>query len=159
MNQNRTFVAAVGLIALLNAAASAQTPAAGPAGGVPAATVTVPTGSLQKAQNAWRGRTLIGAPVFNDNRQRIATINELLINDDGMVDKVVLSVAQSRQLVAVAFNQLRFVPSQSSGMPVGRRGWRRLNQMNTITTFGVMLPGATRETLTGMETFRFVPSP
>jgi hypothetical protein len=31
--------------------------------------------------------------------------------------------------------------------------------MSTITTFGVMLPGATRETLTGMETFRFVPSP
>jgi hypothetical protein len=159
MNQNRTFVAAVGLIALFNAAATAQTSPAGPGVGGSAATVTVPTGSLQRAQNAWLGRTLIGAPVFNDNRQRIATINELLINDDGMVDKVVLSVAQSRQLVAVAFNQLRFVPSGSAGMPIGRGGWRRLNQMSTITTFGVMLPGATRETLTGMETFRFVPSP
>lgn len=160
MNQNRSSAAAVGLAGLLIASAVAQTPSTGPGYGTPATTVTVPAGSLQRAQNAWRARMLIGTPVFNDNGQRVATIADLLISDAGSVDRVVLAVAQPRKLVAVAFGQLRFVPSQSVGTPFGRRA-RRLNQIATvaITPYGVMLPGTSRDTLTGMETFRFVPSP
>jgi hypothetical protein len=159
MNQNRTFVAAVGLTALLIASAMAQTPAASQSDSISATAVTVPRGWLERAQNAWRGQTLIGAPVFNDNRQRIATINDLLINDDGVVDKVVLLVTQRRQLVAVAFRQLKFVPSRSIPTPVGRRALLHLNQINPITMFGVMLPGVTRDSLASMEKFRFVPAP
>jgi PRC-barrel domain len=94
MNHNLSIAAAVGLSALLIASAAAQTPSAGQANGAATATFTVPAGSLQKVQNAWRGRMLIGAPVFNNVGQRIATINDLLITDDGMVDRVVLSVTQ-----------------------------------------------------------------
>jgi hypothetical protein len=160
MIQNRSISAAVGLTGLLIASAVAQTPSAGQGDGTPTTTVTVPAGSLQRTQNAWRARTLIGTPVFNDNGQRIATIADLLIGDAGAVDRVVLSVTQPRQLVAVPFGQLRFVPSQSVGTPFGRRA-RRLTQIATdaIRPYGVMLPGASRDTLAGMETFRFVPSP
>jgi hypothetical protein len=160
MIQNCSIAAALGLAGLLTASAAAQTPSTGQGNGTPATTVTVPAGSLQRAQNAWRARTLIGTPVFNDNGQRIATIADLLISDAGSVDRVVLAVAQPRKLVAVPFDQLRFVPSQSVGTPFGRRA-RRLTQIATDATrpYGVMLPGANRDTLAGMETFRFVPSP
>jgi PRC-barrel domain len=61
-------------------------------------------GTAQKSQNSWRGRTLVGTAVFNDNGQRIATINDLLITDDGRVDQVVLAVRRMRgKLVTVPF--------------------------------------------------------
>ncbi len=157
MHHNRSVAAAV-LAALLIGPVAAQAPPASDA--APTALVTVPAGSLQKTQNAWRGRALIGTPVFNDTGQRIATISDLLITDDGMVDRVVVSVTQRRKLVAVPFGQLRFVPSQSVATPVGRRA-RRLTQIatNAIKPFGVMLPGASQDSLASMETFRFAPSP
>jgi hypothetical protein len=160
MNHNLAIAAAIGLSALLIASAAAQTPSAGQANGAATTTITVPAGSLQKVQNAWRGRMLIGSPVFNDVGQRIATINNLLTTDDYMVDRVVLPVTQPRQQVAVPFIQFRFVPSQSVATPVGRRA-RRLTQIATdaIRPFGVMLPDARRESLASMEAFRFVPPP
>jgi PRC-barrel domain len=55
---------------------------------------------------------LLGTAVFNDNGQRIATINDLLITDDGRVDQVVLAVRRmGGKLVTVPFGQLRFAPS------------------------------------------------
>jgi hypothetical protein len=73
---------------------------------------------------------LIGSPVFNDVGQRIATINDLLITDNGIVDRVVLSVTQRRQQVAVPFIQFRFVPGERVATPVGRRALR-LTQIAT----------------------------
>ena len=158
MRRHRSIAYAVGLAALLATSAVAQQPATG----APTAATdpTVPAGSLQRTQNAWRGRMLIGAPVFSDGGQRLATITDLLIADNGMVDKVVLAVAQPRKLVALPFEQLRFVPSQSVGTPFGRRA-QRLNQIATdaIRPYGVMLPGASRDTLAAMETFRFASPP
>jgi hypothetical protein len=160
MRQIRSIAATAGIAALLMTSAMAQAPPAGQGDAAAATNVTVPVGSLQRTQNAWRGRMLIGTPVFSDGGQRIATISDLLITDDGMVARVVLAVTQRRKLVAVPFNQLRFVPSQSVGMPFGRRA-RRLTQIATdaIRPFGVMLPGATQDSLASMETFRFVPLP
>ena len=156
MNRKRSIGAAIGLTALLITSAAAQTPTGQGDGAAP--TVTVARGSLQKVQNNWRGRTLIGTPVFDDNGQRIATIDDLLITDDGKVDRVVLSVRGRRQLVAVPFGQLRFVPSRNFGTPLGRRGTARLAQSG-MRLFGVILPGASRDSLADMETFRFVSSP
>jgi hypothetical protein len=158
MRRHCPIIAAVGLAALLAATASAQTPSASDTNA--AANATVPAGSLQRIQNAWRGRTLLGAPVFNDGGQRIATITDLLIADDGRVDKVVLAVTQPRRLVAVPFGQFRLVPSQSVGTPFGRRA-QRLNQIATeaVRPYGVMLPGASRDTLAAMESFRFASPP
>jgi hypothetical protein len=160
MNQNRSIATAVVLAGCLIASASAQTPSAGQGAGTAAPAVTVPAGSLQKAENAWRGRILIGTSVFNDNGQRIATIDDLLITDDGKVDRVVLSVTR-RQLVAVPFSQFRFVPSQSIATPGRREPLRRWTRIaaNAAGPFGVLLPGASRDSLVGMEPFRFVSPP
>jgi hypothetical protein len=159
MNLNRSIAVAVMLVGSFIASATAQIASPGQGDGTATTAITVPAGSLQKTQNAWRGRTLIGTPVFNDSGQQIATINDLLITDEGVVDRVVLSVRR-RQLVAVPFSQFRLVPSQSIGRRLGRRG-RRFTGIATTAfgLFGVMLPGASRDSLASMEEFRFVTSP
>ena len=135
--------AAIWLMALFMAStAAAQTPSAGD-GDTTATTVTVPAGSLQRVQNSWRGRRLIGTSVFGDNGEQIAIVNDLLITDDGMVRLVVLAVTQRRQLVAVPFSQLRFVPNQRIGTHAGRRGTRFPSA--EFGPFGIMLPGASRK--------------
>ena len=146
--------AAVVLAALLTTAAVAQPPSAGQGVGTSAAAVTAPSGSPQKALNTWRGRMLIGTRVFNDHGVWIATIDDILITDDGMVDRVVLSVTR-RRLVVVPFNQFRFVPTQSiPGREPLLRGWTRI-AANAPGHFGVLLPGASRASLASMESFHF----
>src|SRR5215472_18285880 len=156
MNRKSSIGAAIGLTALLVTSAAAQPPTGPGDGAAPA--VTVARGSLLRVQNNWRGGALIGTPVFDDQGQRIATIDDLLITDDGKIDRVVLSVRGRRQLVAVPFGQLRFVPSLNFGSLLGLRGAARLAQSG-IRLFGVILPGASRASLAEMETFRFVSSP
>jgi hypothetical protein len=148
MNGKRSIGTAIGLTALLITSAAAQSPTGLSDG--PAAAVTIARGSLLRVQNNWRGTALIGTLVFDDHGQRIATIGDLLITDDGKVDRVVP--------VAVPFGQLRFVPSLNFGTPVGRRGTARLAQSGT-RLFGVVLPGASRDSLAEMETFRFISTP
>jgi hypothetical protein len=158
MNPKYSIAATVVLAGLLIASATAQTPSPGQGDGTATTAITVPAGSLQKAQNGWRGRMMIGTPVFSDNGRQIATIDDLLITDDGKVDRVVLSVTRRRR-VAVPFSQLRFVPSQI-GTRIGRRARRfGRNVTNAFRPFGAMLPGANGDTLASMEEFRFVPSP
>src|SRR5215813_5166789 len=106
MNRKRSIGAAIGLTALLTTSAAAQPPTGVGDGAAP--TVTVARGSLLRVQNNWRGRALIGTPVFDDHGQRIATIDDLLITDDGKVDRVVLSVRGRRRLVAVSFGAAPF---------------------------------------------------
>jgi hypothetical protein len=91
MNLIRAIAIAAAFEGLLVAPCHAQQ--AGPPGPARQATSTLTAGTAQKSQNNWRGRTLIGTAVFNDNNQRIATINDLLITDGGRVDQVVLAVA------------------------------------------------------------------
>jgi len=150
-----------GLAATLAAPALAQTGpnrASTPATANPPAAVseaTVPIGSVQKSQDEWRGRTLIGATVLDDNGRRLGTINDLLITDDHRIDKVILLAR--RRLVAVPFDNLRFVPSRSTGMPIPARVPVFHPALPEIRSYGVVLPGATRESLAQMPTFRFAP--
>jgi hypothetical protein len=120
----------------------------------------VPQGGVQKAQNEWRGRTLIGAAVFDDNGQRIAAINDLLIADDGRVDQAILSVGRlRRKLVSVPFNQLRFAPSppsRSAALPPLDDAAAPLSS-SAVTAYAVVAPGATRDSLANMPAFRFAP--
>jgi hypothetical protein len=114
-------------------------------------------GTAQKSQNNWRGRTLLGTAVFNDNGQRIATINDLLITDDGRVDQVVLAVRRMRgKLVAVPFSQLRFAPS-SGTLALAAPDAPTPAVSSDVKIYGVVLPGVTRDSLAKMETFRFAP--
>ena len=126
-----------------------------PAPTQPAAPTSVPAGSLEKVQNTWPARGLIGASVFNDNRQRVATVSDLLLTDDGKVDRVVLAVGPRGRLIAVAFEQLKFVPSQlavrgeMSRMAGAAHAERK--------PYGIMLPGVTRASLLQMERFQLTP--
>ena len=63
MNRKHSIGAAIGVTVLLITSAAAQTPTAQGDGAAPAVTVT--RGSLLKVQNNWRGRALIGTPVFD----------------------------------------------------------------------------------------------
>ena len=156
MHRIRLAGIAAALTALLAAPALAQ-PAGQPAG--PAqrqATASLTGGTAQKSQNSWRGRTLIGTAVFNDSGQRIATINDLLITDDGRVDQVVLAIRRSGKLVAVPFGQLRFAPSSGTPTLVVPDATTPAF-LGDVKTFAAVLPGATRDLLAKMEPFRFAP--
>ncbi|MBV8092232.1 MAG: PRC-barrel domain-containing protein [Acetobacteraceae bacterium] len=162
MNRIRSIAVVAGLMTVTLVPVLAQTPAPSQqaGGGEPAPNITVPSGVVQKSQNDWRARTLIGSPVFNDRRQRIATVNDILITDDGKVNQVILSASRPRgKLVAVPFNQLRFVPS--TGLAAGfvtADGLASTPALSgSLKTYGIILPGATRESLTNMEAYRFSP--
>ena len=83
----------------------------------PRSEASVPAGSLERVQNAWPVRNLMGASVFNDSGQRVAAVRDLLLTDDGKVDRVLLAVGRRGRLIAVVFGQLRFVPSQRFDTP------------------------------------------
>jgi hypothetical protein len=165
MDRIRSSGIAAGVAALLIAPALAQAPPPSPPRAADntnqqrTANATLPVGSVLKSQNDWRGRTVIGAAVFDDNGRRIATINDLLITDDGRVDQVVLSVGRvSRKLVAVPFERLRFEPSRVGGMPMFAGEGQAVPAVpSNITTYGAVLPGATMDSLAKMEAFRFAP--
>jgi hypothetical protein len=157
MSRIRLLAALVGIGLLVVHPSLAQTPAQAP----PAAPASVPAGSLERVQNAWPARSLLGASVFNDSGQRVATVRDLLLTDDAKVDRVVLAVGPRGRLVAVAFSQLKFVPSQRFDTPVlAVRG--RMSRMVSVAhtdrrPYGIMLPGVTQASLLQME--RFPPTP
>src|SRR4051812_824600 len=157
MNRIRSLGTLAAVAVLLIAPCHAQ-PTAQPGAARQAAAPTLTAGTAQKSQNNWRGRTLLGTAVFNDNNQRIATINDLLITDDGRVDQVVLAVRRmGGKLVAVPFSQLRFAPSRTA-LPVGTTdAVPAPAQVSIENTYGAVLPGATRDSLAKMDTFRFAP--
>jgi PRC-barrel domain len=155
MNGIRSIGTVAAVTALLLLTCHAQ-PAAQP-GAARQAAPTLTAGTAQKSQNNWRGRTLLGTAVFNDNNQRIATINDLLITDDGRVDQVVLAVRRmSGKLVAVPFSQLRFAPS-SGTLALAAPDATTPAISGDVKSYGAVLPGATRDSLAKMDTFRFAP--
>jgi len=158
MSRFRSIGITAALAALMAMPCQAQQPAQPGAAGQ---TATLSAGTAQKSQNNWRGRTLIGTAVFNDSNQRIATINDLLITEDGRVDQVVLAVRRMRgKLVTVPFSQLRFAPSTNVG-PTGLGAAEGMVSLSSPSdeskNYGVVLPGASRDSLAKMETFRFAP--
>jgi PRC-barrel domain protein len=157
---NRISPIGIGLFSLLLITPLlAQTPPSRPAAAVtsPKASDTASPGPLS------RGRTLIGAPVFDDKGQRIATIDDLLIAEDGRVDQVIVSTGRMRRkLVAVPFNQLRSVPStpsSSAAMPPLDDAPSPLVSPSASAAYRIVLTGATRESLVNMTAFDVAPGP
>ena len=75
-----------------------------------------PDGTLHKYDNDWRASKLVGANVYNEQGQTVASINDLLVTDDGHIDRAVLStgggiLGVGSKLVTVPFSQLKFQPS------------------------------------------------
>jgi sporulation protein YlmC with PRC-barrel domain len=75
-----------------------------------------PDGVLHKYDNEWRASKLVGANVYNEQGKVVASINDLLVADDGHIDRAVLStgggiLGVGAKLVTVPFSQLKFQPS------------------------------------------------
>ena len=75
-----------------------------------------PDGTLHKYDNEWRASKLVGANVYNEHGQTVASIDDLLVSDEGKIDRAVLStgggiLGVGAKLVTVPFDQLKFEPS------------------------------------------------
>ncbi len=139
-----------------------------------------PSGSLQKYDNEWRSSKVIGATVFNSSGQDIGSIDDLLMGDDGKIDKAVISTGGGvlgigAKLVAVPFDQLKFEPSVGNNGSVlkateapANGGANGSNANATVaannagaanethpTYYSVVLPGATKDSLSKEQEFKY----
>lgn len=141
-----------------------------------------PQGNLTRTHGAWRSSELVGATVFNDKGVTIGTVNDLLIGSDGTIKTVVLSVGQmlglTSKLVEVPFDKLQIAPSERNPSHAGANGTVSTapnapekspggtagsGAPSAATTtqnhdYGLVLPGATKETLLKLPAFSFTPS-
>jgi sporulation protein YlmC with PRC-barrel domain len=112
------FATTVAAAALLTAGAVAQTtpPATTPT--PPAQTQTTPTTTTtasltQQSANQWRGSQLIGLNVYNNQNEKVGDVTELITNQNGQVEAVVVGVGGflgiGRHDVALRWEDLRFV--------------------------------------------------
>src|SRR5215212_2768510 len=100
--------------ALITAPALAQTSTA-PNANQPAGRTQANQGQFltQESPNQWRGSKLVGLTVYGPNNERIGDINEVLLNQNGKVDAVVIGVGGflgiGEKDVAVPFNEVKFL--------------------------------------------------
>jgi hypothetical protein len=126
---------------------TANPPAMRPA---PMATTASPTArqsaaltsaDTQKLGNAWRASKVNGASVYNDQNQRVGSIDDLIIDRNDHVVYAVLSVGgflgMGNHLVAVPYDQLV------------------INTDNKGKVDKVIMRGATKESLKAMPEFKY----
>lgn len=126
---------------------SANPPAARTA---PMATTTSPTAKqsaaltsadTQKLGNAWRASKVNGASVYNDQNQKVGSIDDLIIDRNDHIVYAVLSVGgflgMGNHLVAVPYDQLV------------------INSDNKGKVDKVIMRGATKESLKAMPEFKY----
>ena len=74
--------------------------------------MAVVPGRLQRTRGGWRSSRILDATVYNDGNQRIGTVDDLIVGQDGKVSTAVISVGGflgiGRKLVGVPYDQLRF---------------------------------------------------
>jgi hypothetical protein len=106
--------AAVGMIAtaLLSTSALAQAPA--PKDPAPAAKAETPARpEVTQSANEWRASKVIGLYVYNDANERLGSINEVLMDSSGKINKAVIGVGGflgiGESNIALNFDQLKFV--------------------------------------------------
>ena len=109
--------------ALLSAPAFAQTqspsqpasPNASSSTATSAAPSTMSSGNwmTQEKPGQWRASKLEGLDVYNNNNEKIGDISELLVDDNGQIQAVVIGVGgflgMGEHDVAVPFDQIKFV--------------------------------------------------
>ena len=130
---------------------AAPAPAAATPQPVAPTSPAAPTGAMEtsnphlviatvKLKNGWRASKLIGSGVYNDQNQKIGSIDDLILTRDDKVSIAVISVGGflgiGNKLVAVPYNQLRFAPTKDS-------------------SDRVELPGATKEQINAMPNFTY----
>jgi sporulation protein YlmC with PRC-barrel domain len=111
----KTVTAALASTALLATIASAQTPTATTDRADKAAsssTASVTTLSSSQVQGDWRASKVVGLSVYNDNNEKLGSINDLLMDKSGNIKAVVLGVGgflgMGEHLVAVPLEKVKF---------------------------------------------------
>ena len=135
---------AIGLVAstLMAGTAFAQTPAPSPAAPAPSAAAASST-SVSSA-NAWRTSKLVGVNVYNDSNEKLGSIDELITDKQGKIQKVIVGVGgflgMGQHDIAVNFDQLKFsdtpIPSSvsSSSSGTGPAGTSTVGSSSTTST-------------------------
>ena len=108
-------------------------------------------GSLQMSHDSWRSTKLDGATVYNDQGNNIGTVNDMLLDSQGNVSNVVLSVGgflgMGTRYVEVPFSKLKFEPSKGNNATAGtavKNG-----------DYSIVLPGVTKDALGKMTAFTY----
>jgi sporulation protein YlmC with PRC-barrel domain len=107
----KTITAALASTALLVTIASAQTPTATTDRADTAS--GSPTMSSSQLQGDWRASKIVGLSVYNDNNEKVGSINDFLMDKSGSIKAVVLGVGgflgMGEHLVAVSLDKVKFV--------------------------------------------------
>ncbi len=115
------------------------------------ATAANANGSLQMDHNAWRATKLNGAKVYNDQGNNIGTIDDMLLDSQGKVSNVVLSVGgflgMGSRYVEVPFSKLKFEPSKGNNTTTGTAANNH--------DYSVVLPGVSKDALSKMTAFTY----
>jgi sporulation protein YlmC with PRC-barrel domain len=73
----------------------------------------------QRMQEGQRSSRIVGTTVYNDRDERIGTVDDLIVGQDGRISEAVLSVGGflglGAKLVAVPYDQLRFEQPEPRG--------------------------------------------
>jgi len=111
------FAAGLVATALLSTTALAQTPA--PVAKDPAQSSSMPRADTpavpvqNQSASEWRASKVIGLYVYNDAGERLGSINELLTDSSGKIEKAVIGVGGFLGIgesdIAVNFDQVKFV--------------------------------------------------
>ena len=80
---------------------------------VSAAFAEPPTGTSESAlQGTWRASKVVGLSVYNNNNEKIGSINDLLMDKSGTIKAAVIGVGgflgMGEHLVAVSFDKMKF---------------------------------------------------
>jgi hypothetical protein len=137
------------------------------------AAAPIEMGRPQRTHGGWRSSRIVGASVYNDHDERIGTVDDLIVGQDGRISEAVLSVGGflriGAKLVAVPYDQLRFEEqtgtptSDVNAPPVARIGTPTIPGVpanapppaRQVITTRVVLPGATQESLTARPEFNY----
>ncbi|WP_322517790.1 PRC-barrel domain-containing protein [Rhodopseudomonas palustris] len=137
---------------LIATAAFAQSPAAPNTG-----TMAKPTASSSAAAShsgQWRASKLVGLNVYNQGNEKLGDISEVLLDNSGRVQAVVIGVGGflgvGQRDVAVAFDKIKFVDTPVSSNTAMNRNNATTSGAGTTTTTA---PGsAAPATTTGSAT-------
>ena len=139
------------------------------------AAAPVEMGRPQRTRGGWRSSRIVGATVYNDRDERIGTVDDLIVGQDGRISEAVLSVGGflriGAKLVAVPFGQLQLRFEEETGTPTPDVNAPPVARIGTPAGPGVpanapppvrqvlmtrvVLPGATQESLTTQPRFNY----
>src|ERR1700744_5835889 len=104
----KTVTAALASTAVLATIASAQTPPTAAS----SSTSNSTTISSSQLQGDWRASKVVGLSVYNDNNEKLGSINDLVMDKSGNIKAVVLGVGgflgMGEHLVAVTLDKVKF---------------------------------------------------